>query len=57
MRQGDELFENLDALIEIRAMLEEDIENEPDIVSIAEYCLEWALIQEEIKYLLNLIHD
>ena len=55
--QLKELYDNLDALIDIRRMLEQDIELEPNIVDKAEYCVLWAQTQEEIKHLLNLIND
>ena len=52
-----DLIDELDALINIRGMLEEDIEAETDMITIAYYCVEWAIIQEEIIVITKLIYD
>lgn len=53
----NEIKEILGACICIRSMIEKDIKEETDIITIAELCLEWAKTNEEIKYLLKDLND
>lgn len=52
-----EMIESFNELIWLRAEIETDIENETDILVIAELCLEWARVQEEILYLVKALRD
>jgi hypothetical protein len=48
---------SLDALIAMRKTCEEYIASETDILEIAEWCLQWAEVQDEIVSLLKEFHD
>ena len=56
-REQIELQEYLDASIEVRRMLETDIELSTDIIDIAEYCVLWEQEQEKITNIIKLIND
>ena len=56
-REQIELQEYLDASIEVRRMLETDIELSTDIIDIAEYCVLLAQEQEKITNIIKLIND